>query len=82
MILSRCSDETQDDICKPMSLKAIIDWLDAYYSWPCSVPLSLCSPLTSVCDLQENLFILEERQKVRLAVERLGLSSVSPFNPE
>lgn len=30
---------------------------------------------------QEGLFILDERQKVRLAVERLGLSSVSPFVP-
>ncbi len=29
----------------------------------------------------EGLFILDERQKVRLAVERLGLSSVSPFVP-
>jgi glutamate formiminotransferase/formiminotetrahydrofolate cyclodeaminase len=28
---------------------------------------------------QEGLFILDERQKIRLAVERLGLSSVSPF---
>jgi glutamate formiminotransferase/formiminotetrahydrofolate cyclodeaminase len=31
---------------------------------------------------KENLFILDERQKVRLAVERLGLSSVQPFVPE
>jgi glutamate formiminotransferase / formiminotetrahydrofolate cyclodeaminase len=30
---------------------------------------------------QEGLFILDERQKIRLAVERLGLSSVSPFVP-
>ena len=30
---------------------------------------------------REGLFILDERQKVRLAVERLGLSSVSPFVP-
>lgn len=30
----------------------------------------------------ENLFILDEDQKVRLAVERLGLNSVAPFNPE
>jgi glutamate formiminotransferase/formiminotetrahydrofolate cyclodeaminase len=28
---------------------------------------------------REGLFILDERQKIRLAVERLGLSSVSPF---
>jgi glutamate formiminotransferase/formiminotetrahydrofolate cyclodeaminase len=31
---------------------------------------------------KENLFILDEDQKVRLAVERLGLNSVSPFNPQ
>jgi glutamate formiminotransferase/formiminotetrahydrofolate cyclodeaminase len=31
---------------------------------------------------RENLFILDERQKVRLVVERLGLSSVQPFVPE
>ena len=29
---------------------------------------------------KENLFILEEDQKVRLAIERLGLNSVAPFN--
>jgi glutamate formiminotransferase len=31
---------------------------------------------------RENLFILDERQKIRLAVDRLGLSSISPFVPE
>lgn len=31
---------------------------------------------------REGLFILDERQKIRLAGERLGLSSVSPFVPE
>jgi glutamate formiminotransferase/formiminotetrahydrofolate cyclodeaminase len=31
---------------------------------------------------RESLFILDERQKVRLAVERLGLSSIQPFVPE
>ena len=30
---------------------------------------------------KEGLFILDERQKIRLAVERLGLSSVAPFVP-
>ena len=30
---------------------------------------------------REGLFILDERQKLRLAVERLGLGSVSPFVP-
>ena len=29
----------------------------------------------------EGLFVLDEDQKVRLAVERLGLNSVAPFNP-
>lgn len=31
---------------------------------------------------EENLFIVDERQKVRLAVERLGLNSISNFIPE
>ena len=31
---------------------------------------------------KENLFIYEERQKIRLAMERLGLQSVAPFNPQ
>ena len=31
---------------------------------------------------KENLFILDERQRIRLVVERLGLSSVQPFVPE
>ncbi len=31
---------------------------------------------------REGLFIVDERQKIRLAVERLGLSSVAPFLPE
>jgi len=30
---------------------------------------------------KEDLFILDEDQKVRLAVERLGLNSVAPFDP-
>ena len=30
---------------------------------------------------KEKLFIYEEAQKVRLAIERLGLNSVAPFNP-
>ncbi|MBI3931966.1 MAG: glutamate formimidoyltransferase [Acidobacteria bacterium] len=30
---------------------------------------------------KEGLFLLDERQKIRLAAERLGLSSVSPFVP-
>jgi glutamate formiminotransferase / formiminotetrahydrofolate cyclodeaminase len=31
---------------------------------------------------REKLFILDERQKVRLAIDRLGLSSINPFRPE
>lgn len=31
---------------------------------------------------KENLFILEESQKVRLVIDRLGLSSLQPFKPE
>lgn len=31
---------------------------------------------------KENLFLLDEKQKIRLVVERLGLNSVSPFIPE
>ncbi len=31
---------------------------------------------------KEHLFIYQEDQKIRLAVERLGLNSVSPFKPE
>ncbi|MGB3209468.1 MAG: glutamate formimidoyltransferase [Desulforhopalus sp.] len=45
------------------------------------VPLE---PLLMAADYyieKENLFIYEEDQKIRLAVERLGLNSVSPFNP-
>ena len=31
---------------------------------------------------EENLFLVDEDQKVRLVVQRLGLSSVTPFHPE
>ena len=31
---------------------------------------------------KENLFIIDEDQKVRLAVERLGFNSVAPFDPK
>lgn len=46
------------------------------------VPLE---PLLEAADYyieKENLFIYEEDQKIRLAVERLGLNSVSQFNPQ
>ena len=31
---------------------------------------------------KENLFVLSEEQKVLLAVQRLGLNSLSYFNPQ
>ncbi|MCY7363397.1 MAG: glutamate formimidoyltransferase [Ignavibacteria bacterium] len=31
---------------------------------------------------KENLFILDERQKLRLVIDRLGLSSISEFDPD
>jgi glutamate formiminotransferase / formiminotetrahydrofolate cyclodeaminase len=31
---------------------------------------------------KENLFVIDERAKVRLAIDRLGLSSIHPFIPE
>jgi glutamate formiminotransferase / formiminotetrahydrofolate cyclodeaminase len=31
---------------------------------------------------KENLFILEERQKIRLVIDRLGLSSITEFDPD
>lgn len=31
---------------------------------------------------KENLFVLHEDQKITLAIQRLGLNSLSPFNPQ
>jgi len=31
---------------------------------------------------KENLFVIDERQKIKLAVERLGLNSISQFDPK
>ena len=31
---------------------------------------------------KENLFILDEDQKIRLVIQRLGLNSITPFNPK
>lgn len=31
---------------------------------------------------KENLFVIDEKTKVRLAIDRLGLSSIHPFKPE
>jgi glutamate formiminotransferase/formiminotetrahydrofolate cyclodeaminase len=46
------------------------------------IPLAAVLAAADYYIAKERLFILEERQKVRLAVERLGLSSVQPFVPE
>ncbi|XP_062971152.1 formimidoyltransferase-cyclodeaminase [Cynocephalus volans] len=46
------------------------------------VPLkALLDAAAFYCD-KENLFILEEEQRIRLVVSRLGLDSLSPFNPK
>jgi glutamate formiminotransferase/formiminotetrahydrofolate cyclodeaminase len=31
---------------------------------------------------KEGLFVLQEQQKIRLAIERLGLSSIAEFKPQ
>jgi glutamate formiminotransferase/formiminotetrahydrofolate cyclodeaminase len=46
------------------------------------VPLAAILEAAAYYIEKENLFVLDEDQKVRLAVERLGLNSVSPFKPE
>ncbi|KAB0374259.1 formimidoyltransferase-cyclodeaminase [Muntiacus reevesi] len=46
------------------------------------VPLkALLDAAAFYCE-QENLFLLEEEQRLRLVVNRLGLDSLSPFNPK
>ncbi len=45
------------------------------------VPLESILMVAAYYIEKENLFILDEDQKVRLAVERLGLNSVAPFDP-
>ncbi len=46
------------------------------------VPLEAVLAAATYYIEKENLFILDEDQKVRLAVERMGLNSVAPFNPK
>lgn len=46
------------------------------------VPLASILMAADYYMAQENLFILDEDQKVRLVVERLGLNSVTPFDPQ
>lgn len=45
------------------------------------VPLATLIAAAEYYIEKEQLFIYEEDQKIRLAIERLGLNSVSPFNP-
>ncbi len=46
------------------------------------VPLDSLTMAADYYMEKENLFIYEEDQKIRLAVDRLGLNSVSPFIPD
>ena len=45
------------------------------------VPLDAMLMAAEYYIAKENLFILDEDQKIRLVIERLGLNAVSPFNP-
>lgn len=46
------------------------------------VPLGALLQAAEYYIQKEELFILEEEQKVQLAINRLGLSTLSPFNPK
>ncbi|XP_057361471.1 formimidoyltransferase-cyclodeaminase isoform X4 [Manis pentadactyla] len=46
------------------------------------VPLKALLDVAAFYCEKENLFILEEEQRIRLVVSRLGLDSLSPFNPK
>lgn len=46
------------------------------------VPLGAVLAAADYYITKENLFIINERQKVRLAIDRLGLSSLHEFNPD
>ena len=46
------------------------------------IPLAAILSAAEFYISRENLFILHERQKVRLVVERLGLNSVEEFKPK
>lgn len=46
------------------------------------VPLASILQAAEYYIQKENLFILDENQKVHLAINRLGLSTISPFNPK
>uniref|UniRef100_T1JH96 Formimidoyltransferase-cyclodeaminase n=1 Tax=Strigamia maritima TaxID=126957 RepID=T1JH96_STRMM len=46
------------------------------------VPLKAMLQIANYYIQNENLFVLEEDQKIHLAVNRLGLNSLGPFNPK
>jgi glutamate formiminotransferase/formiminotetrahydrofolate cyclodeaminase len=46
------------------------------------VPLEAILQAAEYYIKQENLFIIDERQKVQLVIDRLGLNSVQQFNPQ
>ena len=46
------------------------------------VPLSAMLEAADFYIEKEGLMVLDENQKVHLAINRLGLSTLSPFNPK
>ena len=46
------------------------------------VPLSALLEAAEFYIKKEKLMVLDEDQKVHLAINRLGLSTLSPFNPK
>jgi glutamate formiminotransferase/formiminotetrahydrofolate cyclodeaminase len=46
------------------------------------VPLKAMLDAANYYIKKEGLFVLDEDQKVHLAVDRLGLATLSPFNPK
>ncbi|GBL81796.1 Formimidoyltransferase-cyclodeaminase [Araneus ventricosus] len=46
------------------------------------VPLGAILQVADFYISKENLFVLEEDQKIHLAINRLGLNSLGPFNPK
>ena len=46
------------------------------------VPLSAMIQAADYYIKKENLFVIHEDQKVHLAINRLGLTTLSPFNPK
>jgi len=46
------------------------------------VPLKAMLQVADHYAVKENLFLLEEDQKIRLVVDRLGLHSVGAFSPK